>query len=176
MPLPLTWGSYVNLEHFDNLKFLVTDNEIENILYSKELLEIETSIASQCKTYVNKEFVEFTIGILRREISNSGLTLDYIRQLLSLRKGSIIRFGIQLLNNLKGKPIEEEYPKGERVPKTNKPEIISSQGVGIGFGIKYAIYLDYLENRPKDLINYLTKERIPKANKFSKILGKLYSV
>ena len=166
----------INLEHFTNLKFLVTDHEIEDILYSKELFEIEASIASHCKTYVNKKFVEFTIGILRREISNSGLTLDYIRQMLSLRKGSIIKFGVQILNNLKGKPIEEEYPKGERVPKSNKLEIISSQGVGIGFGIKYAIYLDYLENRPKELINYLTKERIPKANKFSKILDKLYNV
>lgn len=169
-------GSYVyNLEHFDNLKFLVTDNEIEDILYSKELLEIETSIASHCKTYVNREFVEFTIGILRREISNSGLTLDYIRQFLSLRKGSIIIFGIQVLNSLKGKPIEDEHPKEENVPKTNNPEIISSQGVGIGFGIKYAIYLDYLENRPKELINYLTKERIPRADKFCKILDKLYN-
>ena len=152
----------------------MTDNAIKDILVSNELSEIEVAITNECETYINKDYIDFTISTLRREISNSGLTIEYIREELRLKKDSIIKLGIRILNALKDKPIDEEYPKGESVPKSQQPQVISSHGVGIGFGVKYAIYLDFLENKPKELIEYIKKERIPKASKFCRTLEKLY--
>ena len=153
----------------------MADNAIKEILSSNELSEIEVAITNECKTYVNKEHIDFTIGIVRREIANSDLTIDFIRKQLSLKKDAIIKLGIQILKAQRGKSYEEEYPKGEIPPEGGKTKIISSNGVGVGFGIKYAIYLDYLENKPKDLTEYLKKERIPYAAKFSKNLFELYT-
>ena len=141
---------------------------------SSELLEIEKAITDACNTYINKKFVDFTIGILRREITNSGLTIEFLQEQLRTRKIMVIKFGINLLNKLDGQPIEEEYPIGESVPKSQRPEVVATQGVGIGFGIKYVIYLYFLENNPKGLIHFLEKERIPKAKKFCHTLEDLY--
>ena len=153
----------------------MTDNAIKEILISSELSEIEVAITNECETYVNKEHIDFTIDIVRREIANSNLTLTFIREQLSVKKDAIIKLGIQILKALKGKPREEEYPKGEIPRGGGKTEIVSSNGVGVGFGIKYAIYLDYLENKPKELTEYLKKESIPNAAKFSKTLVGLYT-
>ena len=153
----------------------MTDKAIKTILTSAELTEIENAITKHSETYVNKEYIDFTVNILRGEIENSGLTIDYIRNQLLLKKTQIIKLGINILETLKNKPIEEEYPKGEEIPNSEKSIIISSHGIGIGFGIKYAIYLDFLENRPKELLDYIKKDRIPKADKFYKSLVKLYN-
>jgi len=153
----------------------MTDRAIKEILISNELSEIEVAITKECKTYVNKEHIDFTIGVLRREIDNSGLTITYIREQLKLKKDSIIKLGIQLLKVLRDKPIEEEYPQGEEAPAREKTKTISSNGLGVGFGVKYAIYLDFLENNPNELPAYIKKERIPNAAKFAKTLAQLYN-
>ena len=152
------------------------DNALRQILLSIELHEIEIAITDACKTYINKEHVDFTIGSLRREITNSGLTIQFLHEQLRTKKIMIIRFGINLLNKFDGQPIEEEYPIGESVPKSQRSKVVETYGVGIGFGIKYAIYLYFLENNPKGLIHFLEKERIPMAKKFCKTLEDLYKL
>ena len=117
----------------------MTDKEIKYLLNSNELSEIETSIIGECRTYTNKEFNKFTIDILRREITNFGLKLEYLKQQLVLKKELIIKLGIQILNALKDQPIEEEYSNGEVLHKSERPKTIGSYGVSNGFGVKYAI-------------------------------------
>jgi len=153
----------------------MTDNDIKELLNSKELSVIEDTVSGMCKMYVNKEFIDFTIGILRREISNSGLSLEYIRSYFRLKKDLIIKFGIKLNNTLKNTPLEEEYPAGEGIPKSEKSKVIASHGLGIGFSVKYAIYLHFLETNPNDLLDYIKKERIPKAQKFHNTLKEIYN-
>lgn len=153
----------------------MTDDAIKALLLSQELSEIETAITGECETYINKDHIDFTIGSLRREINNSGLSIEYIREQLHSKKDSIIAFGIRFFDKFKNAPNEEEYPKGESVPKSQRPQVISSHGVGIGFGVKYSIYYDFLTNRPKELIDFVKKERIPKANKFCKTLSEFYN-
>jgi hypothetical protein len=153
----------------------MTDRAIKEILISNELSEIEVAITIECNTYVNKEYIDFAIGVVRREIDNSGLPITYIREQLKLKKGSIIKLGIQILKFARNKPIEEEYPQGEEPPASEKTKTVSSNGIGVGFGIKYAIYLDFLERNPKELPAYIKKERIPNAAKFAKTLTQLYN-
>ena len=165
----------MEIKEYQKRKLPMTDDAIKDLLLSPDLSEIETAITRECETYINKDHIDFTIGSLRREINNSGLSIEYIRKHLYSKKDSIITFGIRFLNRFKDAPIEEEYPKGESVPKSQRPQVISSHGVGIGFGVKYAIYYDFLINRPKELIDFVKKERIPKANKFCKTLKELYN-
>jgi hypothetical protein len=112
------------------------DSQIKDILCSNVLSNIEATIAANCKTFVNTEYIDFTINVVRREILNSGLTLDQIREKLTQKEEDIIRFGTQLLNEIQDKPIEEEYPKSEDVHQSERPAIIASHGIGNGFGIK----------------------------------------
>ena len=152
----------------------MTDNEIKELLISKDLSAIENDIALACNTYINKDFIDLTISSLRREISNSEISLNHIHQLLISKRDPIIKFGIRLYNTQKDAPLQEEYPVGEEIPKSQRPKVIASLGIGVGFGIKYAIYLHFLETNPNGLLDYLKKERIPKAQKFCKTLERIY--
>jgi hypothetical protein len=153
----------------------MTDGEIKDLLNSDTLSVIEDDISRACNTYVNRDFIEFTVGILRREITNSGLPFEYILQQLKLKRTSITQFGLRLFMTLKDSPLEEEYPQGEEIPKSALPKDITSHGLGTGFGVKYAIYLHFLETNPNGLLDYIKKERIPKAQQFYKTLQKVYN-
>jgi hypothetical protein len=116
----------------------MNNNEIKNLLNSDELSVIEDKISSACKTYVNKEFIDQSVSILRRQISNSGLGLTNIHNQLISKKLAVIEFGIKFYNTSKlseGSPIDEEYPKGEEIPKSLRSKVISSQGLGVCFGV-----------------------------------------
>lgn len=155
----------------------MNNNEIKNLLNSDELSVIEDEISSACKTYVNKEFIDQSIGILRRQISNSGLGLSNIHNQLISKRLSIIEFGIKFYSTSKvsiGSPIDEEYPKGEEIPKSLRSKVISSHGLGVGFGVVYAIYLHFLETDSNKLAEFLKKERIPNSDKYCKSLIKLF--
>jgi hypothetical protein len=153
----------------------MSDKEIKDLLNSDDLSIVEHEITDGCKTYVNKEFIDQSIGILRRVISNSGLTLADIYHLLSTKRETLVKFGIKLYKTLKRSPIDEEYPKGEEIPKSLRSKVIASHGLGIGFSVKYAIYLHFLETDLTRLSEYLKKERIPKSEIFSKSLIRIYN-
>jgi hypothetical protein len=153
----------------------MNDRAIREILISSELSEIEVAITDECNTYVNKEFIDISIGFIRREIDNSCLPISYIREQLKLKREKIIKLGIQILKYTREETLEEEYPGEEEPSEIEKTKIVSSNGIGIGFGIKYAIYLDFLESNPKELLTFIRKERIPNAAKFAQALAKLYS-
>lgn len=154
----------------------MNDRDIREILISSELSEIEVAIADECNTYVNKEFIDISIGFIRREVDNSCLPISYIREQLKLKKEKIIKLGIQIIKYTREEMIEEEYPEEEEPSEIEKTKIVSSNGIGVGFGIKYAIYLDFLESSPKELLTFIRKERIPNASKFAEALTKLYSM
>ena len=86
----------------------MTDSEIKELLNSDALSVIEDDISRACNTYVNRDFIEFTVGILRREITNSGLPFEYIQQQLKLKRTSITQFGLRLFMTLKDSALEEE--------------------------------------------------------------------
>jgi len=155
----------------------MTDREVELLLKSEDLSFIETSIAKGCGTYVNKDHLDFTIGILRREIANSALGINSIKDLLRSKKDSIIKFGIDFYKTQAGEPHIEEYREGEEVNEDEKSNVLESHGLGIGFGIKYAIYFNFLENDMQDeLLNFLKAQRIPYAKDFAKTLNKVHNL
>ena len=155
----------------------MTHGEVELLLKSEDLSFIETSVAKECNTYVNKEHLDFTVNILRREITNSGLDINYIKELLSSKKMPIIKFGIDFIKKQVNEPHVEEYPEGEEVSEVEKSKVLESQGLGIGFGIKIAIYFNFLEKDIQDeLLNYLKAEKIPFASNFAKTLNRIYNL
>ncbi len=106
-----------------------------------------------------------------------GFELSNIQNQLISKRLSIIEFGIKFYSTSKvsiGSPIDEEYPRGEEIPKSLRSKVISSHGLGVGFGVVYAIYLHFLETDSNKLAEFLKKERIPNSDKYCKSLIKLY--
>jgi hypothetical protein len=153
----------------------VTDKEILQLMSGQMVSEIENKIATDVGSFVNREFVDFLVGSLRREIVNSGLAINYLRDKLNSDKGLLISFGIALLKSELGRPAKEEYPEGEE-PENLTDIVPEHQGMGVGFSIKYLIYLYFLENNKQiNLLEYLKKERIPYAKEFCTTLVDVYS-
>jgi hypothetical protein len=149
----------------------MTDKKIKKYLASEEIGFVENQIAEATNRFVNKEHLDFTVDIVKRDVSNSDFDFMTITKLISNSSDSLIKFGTLLINNTKTDKIEEEYPVGEEPEEHGKSVVIKDEGLGIGFSIQYAIYYLYLiSRRIEDLKGYLKKSRIPKADKFAKEL------
>jgi hypothetical protein len=156
---------------------ILDDRNIERILRSEGLALVENEIAKLTNSYVNREHINFTIGIIKREIINSGLELEQILEIISFESQKLQKFGVEFLLDRKTNEVklEEEYPEGEELEVHEKSTILKENGLGIGFGIQYAIYYHFLKNKELNLLlEYLKKSRIPKTSRLSKELKEIY--
>ncbi|MCU4174494.1 hypothetical protein [Carboxylicivirga sp. N1Y90] len=81
-----------------------------------------------------------------------------------------------MYNEESKRELEEEYPKGEEMPKEDQSKIIESCGLGKGFGIKYSTFYYFLYlNDAKGLEDYLKKRGMPFAEKFKDRLVGYYN-
>ncbi len=75
---------------------MTIDNKtVENILSRTDLTDIENQIAIKTRQYVNRDNWDFTIGIVKRDIINSGLEIKELISIFEKDKEELIDFGIQ---------------------------------------------------------------------------------
>jgi hypothetical protein len=116
---------------------------IETILRSKPVNYVESALAKQLGCVIYKENINLLASFLKKEIEASQISIDKIEKYIEENKDKIVFFGVNLLKN-------------------NPPEKLS-----MGVAITYAIYLIYLETKKnRELLDYLKRKRIPKAEKF----------
>ena len=129
--------------------------------------EIENNIATEIGFKVYNRNKDIIGGIVRKEIEQSMIDKSILLSYFTEKREELIKFGIILYKNEQYIIDGEEYPKGEVVPKSERPVTLASYGPGIGFGITYAIYFHFLSNNKIDeLSEYLKRRRIPYFKKF----------
>jgi len=120
-------------------------NELIGLVNGPGFENIENSIAEKKNFTIYKGNFDKQIESLKKEINNSGLKLEKIEQFISTQPLKIEEFLTLFLKD----------------PKM----------LGIGFSIKYAIYLIYLIEKTEDDLNtFIGLQRIPQAKKVVKQL------
>ncbi|MFN9246643.1 MAG: hypothetical protein ACK6DS_06150 [Planctomycetota bacterium] len=147
--------------------------EIVALLTSDELAAVECTIAEQCRLKIIRELGSTTTSHLQAEVSVSGMTVGEITQCLILHRNQLIAFGIRFLGDKDATKEEQEYPNGEEQEADGESETI---GLMVGFGVKYAIYHNFLTNRSAtEFRAFLKNRRIPKHTKFAKELERVFA-
>jgi hypothetical protein len=77
------------------------DQEVKELMRSQELIEIETRIAQQASTYVNRENIEILGELLKKEIEVSGIQIETLKDQIRNNKEKLIQFGINFLREKK---------------------------------------------------------------------------
>lgn len=145
-----------------------TYQEVVSLLTSDELAAVECPIAERRRLRILRDLASTTTSYLQAEVSVSGLTVAEIRKYLALHRSSLIAFGVRFLGDGDATKEEQEYPEGEEQDPDGASETL---GLGVGFGVKYAIYHNFLTNRSaSDFRAFLKNRRIPKHTKFAKEL------
>jgi hypothetical protein len=125
---------------------------------------------------VYNQHKEIIGGIVKQEIEQSMIEKSILLSYFIEKPDFLINFGTLLYKKEEAIDEREEYPKGEVVPKSERPVTIESFGPGIGFGITYAIYFHFLStNKIDELSIYLQKKRIPYWKKFQSRLISYYN-
>jgi hypothetical protein len=125
-------------------------SELEGLLSSTSLLEIESSIANKIGCDLYKDNIPLLTGFIKEEVDASKLSIKAIERFLESNSDAVIDFGLKFL------------------AKSNP------QSLSIGIAITYSVYLIYLrEKGEKKLLEYLQKRRIPKPQK---LLEQLLSI
>ena len=157
----------------DGIKIIPTVyHEVMTLLGSEALAAVEVPIAARRHLKLIHDHGTASTTYIRAEISVSGLTSADLEQYLTLHKEEIIRFGVRFLGDQDATSEEQEYAEGEEQDPAEGSEVL---GLGNGFGIKIAIYHNFLTNRtPPELLAFLKNRRIPKAATFARDLTRVY--
>jgi hypothetical protein len=155
------------------IKIIPTPYEdVLKLLHSDALRTVEQAIASAVRVSIVEDYSNICTNLTRGDMSVSGLTVAEIESLLVSRRSEIIAFGVRFLRDQEATHDDEEHPEGE---EREPPESTAVEGLGTGFGIKYAIYYNFLANRtPTQLRAYLKNRRIPHQARFAKELRRLF--
>lgn len=153
----------------------VSLDEMLNLLRSDELQRVESAIASSAGTHICSDHLQATAQFTLQEVNLAGLTAESIRIGLERAFTKIVQFGVTFLRDEASSRIEQEYPPGEEPDDEHCDEIVSDEGLAVGFGILYFIYLHYLENcSESDLCAFLNARRIPHHKRFARDLRRIY--
>lgn len=129
---------------------MVNRNEIETILNSSKLQQIEGIITDKLSCSLYKHNISLLTGFIKEEVDVSMLSLYDIEYFMNNHSKEVIDFSLKFLG------------------KSN------IQSLSTGIAITYSIYLIYLRDKDeKALLEYLKKRRIPKPQK---LLEQLFTI
>ena len=150
-----------------------THQEVVALLTSDELAAVESPIAERCRFKILRDLASSTTSHVQAEISVSGMSVPEIVVYMRNHRNHLIEFGVRFLGDEAATDDEQEYPEGEEQDSDGESE---SLGYCIGFGVKYAIYHNFLANRPAaDFRAFLKNRRIPGHTRFAKELARVLS-
>jgi hypothetical protein len=146
--------------------------EVMDLLHSDCLRDVEQDIARQTGKRIIEDFSPACTSYTQADMSVSGMTATETRELLKANRDQIIAFGVAFLRDEEATRNEEEFPEGE---EQDPSETIAALGLGTGFGIKYAIFYNFLANGTSaDFSAYLKNRRIPHQAKFARELRRVF--
>lgn len=129
---------------------MVNVRDLEELLSSSSLQQIESTIAAEMSCDLYKDNISLLTGFIKEEVDASMLSVKDIESFLDNNPEEIIDFGLKFLGK-------------------SKPQSLST-----GIAITYSVYLIYLRDKDeKELLEYLKKRRIPKPQK---VLEQLLSI
>ncbi|MCA9146632.1 MAG: hypothetical protein KDB05_27830 [Planctomycetales bacterium] len=150
----------------------VAYQDVLALLTSDAVTDVEQAIASQLRFKIIQDHGATSTSYTQAEISVSGMTTDQIERYLRSDRDLVIAFGVRFLRDDDATSDEQEYPEGEEQDPDGESETL---GYGNGFGIKYAIYHNFLANRPSSEFRaFLKNRRIPKHTKFANELVRIF--
>ncbi|NLS98146.1 MAG: hypothetical protein GXX96_38945 [Planctomycetaceae bacterium] len=146
--------------------------EVQALLHSDALRAVEQAIASETGSRIVEDYSTACTTYTQADMSVSGMTVGETEALLLAKRDQIVRFGIAFLRDQAAADDSEEYPEGE---EQDPSETVEVHGLGVGFGVKYAIFYNFLVHRtPAELLAYLKNRRIPHHTRFAQELRRLF--
>ncbi len=149
------------------------EKTIGEILLGAELARVENEIGRLTNHCVIRDHLNFTIGILKRDITNSGLGLETVLEIVIDESEMLIEFAVEFLLDDRSKKLEKELAAVE--DPNNIDEDVVVEGLCFGFALQYAIRYHFLKaGKIAHLTDFLKKSRIPHPQKFARKLQEIY--
>lgn len=147
--------------------------EVMSLLKSEALRAVEEAVAPQVGLKILRDYDTASTSYTQAEMSVSGMSPAEIERSLLDHRDKLVSFGVRFLKDPEATKDEEEFPEGEEPDE--KPGNSQTLGLGTGFGIKIAIYYNFLANRPlKEFHEFLKNRAIPYHTKFARELRRVF--
>jgi hypothetical protein len=151
------------MDSFDT--FIGSDIYEKAIELVKNKAQIEIS-----QEYEKVKFIELD------SLEKANITINEIENILKSDFEKIIDFIVIKWNLYKDEEDDGgEYPLGEEPDESDKPVLIERHPFYKSFMVGYIVEYYLLKNKPKELLQYIKKIRIPYAKKYEKELKELYN-
>lgn len=156
-----------------DIKLIPTSyQDVLALLRSEALRAVEQAIATAVGIRIVENYSTTCTTYTQADMSVSGMTVAQTETLLVSHRDLIIKFGIAFLRDEEATDDAEEFPDGEGQDPSGTAEVL---GLGVGFGIKYAIFYNFLAHRtPEEFCAYLKNRRIPHHARFARELRRVF--
>ena len=146
--------------------------EVLALLRSDALRAVEQAIAAAVGSRIVEDYSSTSTSYTQADMSVSGMTVAQTEALLVSQRDQIIKFGVAFLRNEAATDDTEEFPQGEEQDPSQTVEV---HGLGVGFGIKYSIFYNFLAHRtPAEFRAYLKNRRVPHHARFARELRQVF--
>lgn len=143
------------------------------LLQSDALRAVEQPIAAAVGSRVVEDYSTACTSLTQSDLSVSGLTVAEAEALLVAERERLIRFGVAFLRDEAATAGGEEFPPGQEAEPS---ETVESHWLGVGFGVKYAIYYNFLARRTQaEFQAYLKNRRVPHRARFARELRRVFA-
>ncbi len=115
------------------------------------------------------------IDLLAKEIKQSDFTLEEIRAVIDTDGQRFLNFCRRYYQMASKTADKEEWNKFEGDQQRRKKHDVQELGICQGFMMTYALQFLYAKSKPKLLLEFLKRRRIPQAKKFAADVLKLYA-
>lgn len=141
------------------------------LLHSDALRAVERAIASAVGSRIVEDYSSTCTSFAQADLSVSGLTVAEAEAVLATERDRLIAFGVAFLRDAAATAGGEEFAEGEE-----PSEAVAVHGLGVGFGVNYAIYYNFLARRtPAEFQAYLKNRRVPHRARFARELRRVYA-
>ena len=141
------------------------------LLRSDDLRAVEQAIAAAVGSRIVEEYSITCTAYTQANMSVAGMTVAESEALLASHRDQLIKFGVGFLRH-EGATDNSEDLQGQ---EQDSPETVGVHGLGVGFGIKVAIYYNFLAHRtPAEFRAYLKNRRIAHQARFARELRRVF--
>ena len=148
---------------------------VVKLLNSESLRAVEDPIAIVVGRNIIKDQSTASLTYILADISVSGMSAEDMDVFLLGNREMLIKFGTHFYKDELAGENDEEFPEGEEIGTDDASQTVKILGLGMGFGIKLAIYYNFLANRGLDeFFEYLKNRRIPHYRKFAQKLERIF--
>jgi hypothetical protein len=148
--------------------------DLKYLMDSPEYATVSADVRERLGIGLFPTYNDALASVMQGRILKSGLPVQQLADTLARQTRPFTAYVIGVVKALHGKPIEQEYPKGQEPDPDDAWKPLADLGFAKDFLVGHLITYTLIQQHPEKLETYLKETRIPNARQHAALLRRLH--